>query len=571
MDYKNLNSLTKTELNLFDKIAKAYAYLNIPILMADYAIQRGGILSEFVSHGGKAYMAGGKDGQQFFKNVPQFTLNYDTFCNRNLGVIKDIVSRFPKFIVSENYATFCYVPMGNNLWQKNIQAHLGGNIVATSEQNLRSYFEEKVNLTHILKTAGLEKNIIPSAIIKGAEPLSEMECYAIYDRLKSKDGKIVIQRCGEGNTEVGGGKSTEIVENLKDFIKIVNAKRECSLKVAKYIDGCNSNLSLCVGNTLPSSTMLGAVKGEIKDDENPFSYQTLFNLLNRGKEMGLNLNNIVVNVHPATLKVVGCKELTSEETNGVGNQLNYNFSPEILEEIYNIGNKLGKVMALCGRVGMCGLDLIITKEGKVYINELNDRQQGPTESASLNNEANGLPGIHRESFIMNFADLKSPEVVDYLKQMNESSKEIYYASTKIPSPFYIKVMAKEECFSKQTLSPGDYAVSKLNENEYNWNLTDNWNLPSTPNVNVNDDSFIVRIDTVSAKEDDFIPKGTQFLRINGIASPGNEPFAIDENGISILTEQWKAPIESLYNQTMQKEQPFDLQTNLEQNNNLEEN
>ena len=543
---KKLKGLTEQGLSIFDKLAKSYAYYNIPILMADYAIQRGGILSDFVSHGGKAYMAGGKDGQQFFKNVPQFTLSYDTFCNRNLGVIKDICTRFPKDIVEEHYATFCYVPMGNKLWQKNIQAHLGGHIIATCEQNLRSYFEEKTNLVDILKLAGLEKNIIPSVVVKRHLKTLDGEAAYLYERLKSPDGKVVIQRCGEGNTEVGGGKSTEIVSSFKQFKAVINAPRDCSLKIATYIQGYNSNLSICVGNTVPSSTMLGAVKGEIKDDESCFEPRTLFNLLARGKELGLNRSNIVVNVHPATLKVVGCSELTSEETNGVGNQLNYNFEPKVMEEIYSMGTKLGTLMALCGKVGMCGLDLIVTKSGHIYINELNDRQQGPTESASLNNETYGLPGIHRESFILNYADLKNKEVVSYLQEMHQNSREIYYASSQIPSPFYIKVMAKEDSTSNQNLQAGDYLVTKIGENTFNWNFKKDLLLPSTPVTDVQENSFAVRVDTVSAKEGDFIPKGTQLLRINGISNLESAPFAINEEGLSILNENWRAPIESLY-------------------------
>ena len=57
------------------------------------------------------------------------------------------------------------------------------------------------------------------------------------------------------------------------------------------------------------------------------------------RKMGINENNILVNVQPSTLKVVGAPQLTSIETNGVGNQLNYNFAPEVLEGIYNLGEK----------------------------------------------------------------------------------------------------------------------------------------------------------------------------------------------------------------------------------------
>ena len=39
---------------------------------------------------------------------------------------------------------------------------------------------------------------------------------------------------------------------------------------------------------------------------------------------------------------------------------------DILEDIYNIGDKLGTLMAMCGKVGLCGADLIITKDGEIF-------------------------------------------------------------------------------------------------------------------------------------------------------------------------------------------------------------
>ena len=551
MKNEKLNNLTEQGLTLFDKLAKAYARYDIPILMADHVPQRGGILSEFVTHGGSAYMAGGQTGQQFFKNVPQYTLPYDTFTSRDVSSVSAIASLFPKEIVRDMYATFCYTHMGDRLWARGIQKNLGGNIVASNEQNLRSFFEEKTNLVDILRLAGLEANIIPSKVLRGTKPLTELEATVLYEKLKSEEGRIVIQACGEGVTEKGGGKTTEIVSSLKEFKEIVCAPRECYLKVASYINGCNSNLSICAGNTLPNPSMLGAVKGELLPEESRFSKETLYSLYERGSKLGLNRDNIVVNVQPATLKVVGCKELSASSTNGVGNQLNYNYSPEIMNEIYTIGYKLGTLMALCGKVGLCGLDLILSKDGRVYVNELNDRQQGPTEGASLNNEANGLPGIHREAFLMNFADMKNPEVVSYLKQMHESSREIYDASAKIPSPFYLKMHTLQDAVTTRPISVGDYKVTQTGDGNYSWDLDNPENFERTPEVDISKNETYIRINTVSAKAGDLFPQDSQLLRINGISNPETAPFTIDENGDSILRESWKAPIAALYNAVLQ--------------------
>ena len=558
MKNENLNRLTITELELFDKLAQAYAYNNIPILMADYATQRGGILSEFVTSGGTAYMAGGSNGQQFFPNVPQFTLPYDAFCNRTVDLAKEISKCFPRGLVQDKFATFNYAPVGDMLWAKSIQSQVGGKLVATSEQNFREYFEEKTNLLAILSQAGLSNHAIPSTVIRNTKPLTKIQAEYLYTRLADSSGKVVVQECGEGNTEQGGGHSTEIATTIEEFKEMVTRERPCFLKVSKFITGSNSNLSLCVGNTVPSKNMLGAVKGALLPDENRFTADALTSLQERARDMGINEDNIVVNVQPGTLKVVGDPELTSSETNGVGNQLNYNFKPEVMDTIFNIGQKLGTFMALCGKVGMCGLDLIVTKDGEVFINELNDRQQGPTESASLNNEAHGLPGIHRESFLMNFADLNNPEVVNYLTEMNDRSREIYDASSKIPSPFYIKVCALKDSYSKQDISAGDYTVKKDEEGKYSWNLQEDKQLEELPEVDITGEETITRINTVSAKEGDLVVEGSQFLRINGIADSETAPFTINDEGVSVLTPEWVKPIRALYEETLSPTQTSEI-------------
>ena len=561
MKNENLNRLTITELELFDKLAQAYAYNNIPIIMADFTPQRGGILSEFVSSGGTAYMAGGCNGQQFFKNVPQFTTPYDTYMDRDPNEIDNIVATLPMGIVSDKFATFNYDATGDMMWTKALQRRFGGTVVAASEQSLREYFEEKTNLLDILKGAGLSKFAIPSTVIRNNKPLNDIQAQIMYSKLADSNGRIVIQKCGEGINEIGGGGSTEIASTYEEFKQLVTSERPCYLKVSQYIAGSNSNLSLCVGNTVASDTMFGAVKGTLLPEESRFSGDVLEPLQQRARDMGINENNIVVNVQPATLKVVGDPELTPAITNGVGNQLNYKFEQETLDTIYEIGSKFGSYMALCGKVGLCGLDLIITKEGQVFINEINDRQQGPTESESLNNEANGLPGICRESFLLNFADLKNPDVVSYLTEMNERSREMYDASTQIPSPFYIKVCAKEDCYSKLDLTVGDYTISRDEQGNYSWDLQADRQLDSMPQVDIADEESIVRINTVSSSAGDFIPEGAQLLRINGIADSETAPFTINEEGLSVLADSWLDPIRALYQQTLTQNNSLNMSIN----------
>jgi len=549
MENDSLKSLTQRGLNLFSKLAKAYSYNGIDFVMTDVVPQRGRILSEVVDNGGRAYMAGGKDGQQFFKNVPQYTLPYDTFCTREADTVGDIVRCLPKDICSDKLALFLYLPLGDRLWSKTLYEHTGSQIVATNEQNLRTYFEEKNNLADILRTAGLGAHVIPSEIIRDKKPLSSEQAEDLYATYCNEDGKVVVQYCGENCAEKGGGYSTRILTNLEEFKEVCGEQRDSYMKVAKFISGCNSNLSICAGNLVPSQDMLGAVKNNLLPSEDPYSVSTLYSLLHRARSMGINEDNVVVGVQPGTLKVVGAPQLTSISTNGVGNQLNYKYDDNTLAQIFEIGDKLGTLMAMCGKVGLCGADLIITKEGEVYVNEINDRQQGPTESAGLNNEANGLPALHRTSFLMNFADLKNAEVSSYLREVSDRREEIYTEATNIPSPFYIKFISKFNSVAKHDIVAGNYELS-LNENgNWQWNL-DNPKPEQSVVVDLTTGKTEVDINTVSAKEGDFFPKETQLLRINGVSTPDSMPFTVNSEGRSVLSPVWEAPISALYAQTL---------------------
>ena len=555
MNNRRLENLTQQGKHLFSTLAKAYAYNGIDLVMTDVAPQRGGILSEAVSLGATAYMAGGKDGQQFFKNIPQYTLPYDTFTTRGADTIKSIVGCLPKDLCKDKVGFFLYAPLGDRLWGKAFEEHTGSKIIATNEQNFRSYFEEKTNLSDILRAAGLSSHIIPSKVIRDNKSINSEQAQELYETYASQEGKIVVQYCGEGCNEKGGGYSTRVIDNLEEFQSVCAEPRDSYIKVAKFISGCNSNLSICAGNLVPATDMLGAVKNNLTESESRFSGSTIYSLLHRARQMGINESNTVVSVQPGTLKVVGDPQLTSVETNGVGNQLNYNFEKPILDSIYDIGSKLGTLMAMCGKVGLCGADLIITKEGEIFVNEINDRQQGPTESAGLNNEAHGLPALHRTAFLLNFADLKNEQVSSYLREVGESSREIYDQALQIPSPFYIKFISKYNAVATQDVRAGDYNLQKDAFGSWSWNLsTPKQSDGELPIVDLTQNKTTVHINAVSMNKGDFFPKETQLLRINGESTPDSMPFVINEEGKSVLSSDWVQPIEALYSTILDRTQ-----------------
>ena len=558
MQKNTLEELTQKGKDLFSKLAKAYAYNGIDLLMTDLVPQRGGILSEAVEEGATAYIAGGKDGQQFFKNIPQFSPQHDTFTRRTNDTVGEIVSCLPQGLCKDKVGLFLYLPMGDRLWGKAVREQTGAQIVATNEQNFRSYFEEKTNLSDILKAAGLGRHVIPSEVIRNNQPLNAEQAQELYETYASQEGKIVVQYCGEGCTEKGGGYSTRVLTSYEEFASVCAEPRDSYMKVAKFISGYNSNLSICAGNVVPATDMLGAVKNNLTESESRFSGSTIYSLLHRARQMGINENNVVVNVQPGTLKVVGAPQLTSIETNGVGNQLNYNFDQNILDGIYNLGDRLGTLMAMCGKVGLCGADLIITKEGEIFVNEINDRQQGPTESAGLNNEAHGLPALHRTAFLLNFGDLKNAEMNAYLTEVGARSREIYDQALQIPSPFYIKFISKYSGTATQDVRAGNYELSQDLFGQWHWDLGEKVNgVQGSPVVDLSQGNTVVNINTVSMNKGDFFPKETQLLRINGVSMPGSAPFAISEDGKSVLSSEWEAPIEALYETLMVREQTQD--------------
>ena len=91
---------------------------------------------------------------------------------------------------------------------------------------------------------------------------------------------------------------------------------------------------------------------------------------------------------------------------------------------------------------------------------------------------------------------------------------------------------------------------------WNWNLSE----PvegldgALPVVDLSTGNTVVNINTVSMNQGDFFPKETQLLRINGVSMPGSAPFSISADGKSVLSKDWEAPIEALYNAVLDRTQ-----------------
>ncbi|MBP3546630.1 MAG: hypothetical protein J6K16_05820 [Alphaproteobacteria bacterium] len=538
--YKKMNLAVK---EIFETTVKGLAQKDVLFVMPAFYPQRGGILEDVVACGGKAIIAGGAPKQQLFDGIVQYSPGFDTTgISETPKEIYEIVKAIPNDVVrGKDVALFIEAPVGRH-WSNNLKLKKA-NIVLSNEQNLRSFFEEKVNLEKVLKTADLKDCFIPSEVVI-SENLSHKDMYDLYAKYCGENGKVVLQSCGAENVESGGGKGTDIVADFDEFCDVI-VQHHGHVKVAKFIDGYCSNMSMFVGNMIADKENGGMIKGGLKDGDDAFNPQTLNVLLNRGENMGISDDNVVVLAARASLKAIGDKNLTKSSSNGVGNSLGYEFAPEINDKINEIAQKLGALMGKCGKVGLAGADLIIDKNNHIWINEINDRQQGPTEQLSLDAENSDLVGIHRLAFVANYADCSQPKVQKLFYQIKQVSPKIYEQSLQSDGSFYIKMMGKQAGVASSIidLQPGIYAVHKTEGGKWNWDFSQKYQ--EAPNVNLNNDTIYLGLAGVSLKKGQSVPSGAQILRIVGKAKNGSSPFNISDGKVAV-NPKWLPIIKDLY-------------------------
>lgn len=202
-------------------------------------------------------------------------------------------------------------------------------------------------------------------------------------------------------------------------------------------------------------------------------------------------------------------------------------------------------MAKCGKVGLCGADLIIDKNNHIYINEVNDRQQGPTEQLSLDAEHSGLVGIHRLAFLASYADCTKPEVMDVFREVKDNSDALYRQSLQSDGTFYIKMMGKQKgtATSVVDINPGIYALDKQADGSWKWDFSKNFE--SGINIDLSQPRIYAGLAGISLKKGQPVPSGAQILRIVGKAKNGSSPFMISDNKV-VLNKKWLPIVNSLY-------------------------
>ena len=535
---------------LLEKVAGDFKRQNVSIVMPTYVPQRGEILCEFASRGVETAISGGIRGARCFKEISQYGMEEDTlpytdgFPDNITGRIVDLLPE--SSLRNRKVAVFSYV---NNLgWSRHIENRgLNTEIIATAEQNLRGYFEEKGNLLKILDTAGLSVYKIPTRHVSHNTTIDEL--IEIYENIKNEDGRVVVQDCcsEKGNA---GGKGTLFINSCDEFIENIKM-HQGRRKVARFIKGFESNLSFFAGNIKADDKMLGAKKMNLTPEMDAFDPNTLDLLLRQAKLAGINESNIITIVGRGTLKAVGDEYLTSNESNGVGNDVGYVYPDHIRAQIKEIGTKLSRLMALSGKVGIAGADLIIDKNGKVWINEINDRQQGPTAQMSKDAEANGIPSLLKISLLSSFADFKDPEVKQTFKELRQNSDTIHEAYATGLGEFYLKVHSThpkgqyEEV--KHNLKPGFYTIFKQPDGDWKLDFasykSESAKIPYQTDPAT--DKVVVKLVGGDWKIGDKVDNASQLFRLTGITNPKNPPFVI-ENGKTKLNKSWQPVVEACY-------------------------
>ncbi len=539
----SVRSINTDLLDIFKLTVQQMIDNNVTFVVPAFYPQRAGIARDIIAMGGKVVIAGGTPGQTLFEGAEQYSPYETTGISETPEGIKDIVDVIPEHLINgKNVALFVEAAVGTE-WSNNLKRR-GANVVLSNEQNLRSFFEEKSNLETILKTAGLEEHFIPSQVVV-KESLSAHDIEELYHTYRNtENGKIVLQSCGAENFESGGGKGTSIASTLDEFQEMI-AGHQGHIKIATFIEGLCSNMSMFVSNTIADKENGGVKKGMI-NDENPFDTETLKRLLEKGKALGISEDRIIVLPARATLKVIGDPHLTASESNGVGNSLGHDFPAHINAQVWQIAQKLGSLMAKCGKVGLCGTDLIIDNNGRIWINEVNDRQQGPTEQLSLDAEQARIPGIYRLAFIANYTNCANPKVQRMFYRLQKRAQSIFEGSLSIDGTFYIKMMGKESQISQIDLNSGLYKVVQDESGNWVWELSSPCTQEQAPRIDLKTGEIVVKLQCGLPKGQE-IPKGTQILRIVGTAKSDSLPFVVNGNKGG-LNSKWVPLLNALRHQ-----------------------
>lgn len=525
---------------------------NAVIIMPTFYPQRGNLLEEAVQAGASCLIIGGREGEQEYPHVPQIGLP-----EMDAGAVSETFEhaiRIIRAIPPEIHDVVVFEYQSYEWFWADLIARERPDITIIGEATCYTHpvLEGKEHLTQLLMLAGLEDHIIPSVLME-QDNHDEVQLRVLYEQLKNQqNGKIVVQRCGEDHVEEGGGKTTAICVSFEGFQQEMQGTG--TKKVSRYIDGHEANMSWYAGNIIPDLSGLGVLRLPLPENIDVHRPSVIPEMLRKSLHYGITQETVLVIVGRPSVKVVGDPILTAHPQNGVGNDISYQYPDHIQTQIYDIGQKLGETMALLGKVGLAGADLIIDPSGHVWVNEVNDRQQGPTARLCADARRAGIPGLDMIAWLSYYARFDDPKTVALFQKLKAQADRIGrdYMSHRHGS-FYLKLNSKHDSHqgaarAVRTIEPGLFEVSRIDASRWSW--TRIGETQEAPIVGVNPlrgDAFLIRLSGPVIHEGDMVPSGKQMMRIEGrMDGIGHSPIVITDQGKSSLHPVWKQAIEDLY-------------------------
>ncbi|WKZ31197.1 MAG: ATP-grasp domain-containing protein [Candidatus Dojkabacteria bacterium] len=198
-----------------------------------------------------------------------------------------------------------------------------GYTVLNSSSVLNRKFENKLSQYESL--SGSVKNFPPTVITKLLD--------ASYQDLSDELGEEMVVQFDRGHT----GSGTLFIKSESQFNEVKDEFPNRVARIAKMIEGEAWTLNACV-------TRFGIAYGGL------------------------------------CKQITGIPELTSEAGGTVGNDWTQvsGLSQEMLQQIGELTERVGELMAADGYKGLFGLDLIITPNNELYLIEINARQPAST-------------------------------------------------------------------------------------------------------------------------------------------------------------------------------------------------
>jgi hypothetical protein len=185
--------------------------------------------------------------------------------------------------------------------------------------------ENKRWLFTILQSCGLDRHSIPHTLVQAQQGVP-------YSQLTATLGNSTVVVQG-GLTKHGGtsGSDTSIVRSQADLEKSLQ-HRKGMIKISKYVEGYHGNLTMIVGNTIPSNSAFGCTQTRI-DKAFDFSTPSLPIIEQIVKSAHIQQDSVIAIPYRASVKIVGELVCVHSPLEGAVHDLNYVYPKKIHDQL----------------------------------------------------------------------------------------------------------------------------------------------------------------------------------------------------------------------------------------------